>query len=325
MKKSMMILWIVAASLIVAGIVLCVLGMALSTKTLHFGEAIKLFGKREVVTNEHVISEPISGIDVAINTLDLTILPSTDGVTRVVCREELREPCNVSVENGMLKIDIEPLKWYQNIHLFSWGERGVTVYLAENELDTLTVNNSTSDIFVSSELSFGSATVKNSTGKVEFGASVRDALKITLSTGDALVFSKSLGSAEIKGTTGDVSMCGVIAQTLTVRVSTGEVDLSNVSCQSLSVKSSTGEQEYEDVRVAEAMALEASTGDISIENCTVGSAKITTDTGDVKGRFASEMIFFAKTNTGKVRVPQSTTGGACEITTNTGKIIFEAP
>ena len=321
----MMILWIVAASLIVAGIVLCVLGMALSTKTLRFGEAIQLLGKRDVVTSEHVISEPISGVDVAIDTLDLTILPSTDGVTKVVCREELREPCDVSVENGVLKIDMEPLKWYQNIHLFSWGERSVTVYLAANELDTLTVNNSTSDIFVANELSFTNATVKNSTGKVEFGASVRDSLKITLSTGDVSVFSKMLGSAEIKATTGDVSMCDASAGAVILQTSTGDVDLSDVSCQSLSVKSSTGEQEYENVRVIETMVLEASTGEISIENCTAGSAKITTDTGDVRGSFASEMVFYANTDTGKVRVPQATSGGLCEITTDTGNIIFEAP
>jgi hypothetical protein len=36
----------------------------------------------------------------------------------------------------------------------------------------------------------------------------------------------------------------------------------------------------------------------------------------------SEKIFFTETDTGDIRVPKSTSGGVCEIKTDTGDITF---
>jgi hypothetical protein len=43
----------------------------------------------------------------------------------------------------------------------------------------------------------------------------------------------------------------------------------------------------------------------------------------VSGSLLSNKVFTAKTDTGKVSVPNSSNGGKCEITTDTGKIIIE--
>ena len=45
-----------------------------------------------------------------------------------------------------------------------------------------------------------------------------------------------------------------------------------------------------------------------------------TDTGDVTGSLLSDKIFFAESDVGSVDVPKTTTGGVCEIRTDTGKI-----
>ena len=50
---------------------------------------------------------------------------------------------------------------------------------------------------------------------------------------------------------------------------------------------------------------------------------MTTDTGEVKGTLRSEKIFFTESDTGKISVPKSVTGGRCEITTDTGDIEIE--
>ena len=47
---------------------------------------------------------------------------------------------------------------------------------------------------------------------------------------------------------------------------------------------------------------------------------VTTDTGDVKGTFLTDKVYITKTDTGSVDVPGSTSGGRCEITTDTGDI-----
>ena len=59
------------------------------------------------------------------------------------------------------------------------------------------------------------------------------------------------------------------------------------------------------------------------DRCDAAELSITTDTGDVKGTLLSDKVFIARTDTGRVHVPETTNGGKCKITTSTGDIIFE--
>ena len=51
-----------------------------------------------------------------------------------------------------------------------------------------------------------------------------------------------------------------------------------------------------------------------------GADFIKTSTGKVVGSLLTEKVFNAKSDTGKVEVPNTTSGGSCTITTDTGKI-----
>ena len=326
MKKSMIVLLIVAASLVLVGLVLCVVGVIFSSGTGSLGKAVISFGTRNLETNEYEFSEEITALDLTTNTTDVQILPAEDGVTRVVCREDTNHSHEVWVEDGTLRVRHLPTKWYQNISFFSLGEWKVTVYLANPELTSLSVKTDTGDISVAQEISAENATLKVSTGKIGFAASVTETLSITASTGDVTLYGdRFFGSVDIAVSTGDVSLVGGSAADVKVKTTTGEIEVEDFDCLSLWVKSSTGEQDYERVSVEGAMTLESTTGDISIEGLAAAEATITTDTGDVEGRFSSEMIFFAHSDTGRVRVPKSTVGGSCEITTDTGNIEFSAP
>ncbi len=326
MKKSMIILLIVAASLVLAGLVLCVIGLILASGTFSLGKAVISFGTRNFEAKEYEFSEEITAVDLTTNTTDVQILPATDGVTRVVCQEEANHPHEVLVEDGALIVRRLPTKWYENISFFSFGEWKVTVYLANPALTGLSVTTDTGDISVSQEISAENATIKASTGKIRVAASVTETLNIAASTGDVTLYGdRFFGSVNIEVSTGDVSLSGGSAADVKVKTSTGEIEMESFACASLWVKSTTGEQDYERVSVEGAMTLASTTGDISIEGCDTAEATITTDTGDVEGRFSSEMIFFAHTDTGRVRVPKSTLGGSCEITTDTGDIEFFAP
>ena len=48
-----------------------------------------------------------------------------------------------------------------------------------------------------------------------------------------------------------------------------------------------------------------------------------TDTGDIEGTILSDKVFMAKADTGDVKVPESLTGGACKLTTDTGDITIK--
>jgi len=62
------------------------------------------------------------------------------------------------------------------------------------------------------------------------------------------------------------------------------------------------------------------TGYIVLNGCDGGEINIQTDTGDINGSLLSEKVFIIETDTGSVKVPNTTTGGKCQITTDTGDI-----
>ncbi len=325
MKKSTLVLIIIAASLVVAGILLCVVGLALASgDTLWNGGWIAL-GTKNTATNEFEMTEEISDVEIVVNTTDVEILPATDGVTKVICREDERDPHMVCVEDGTLKIRVGEIPWYRKISFFSLGERKITVYLAESKLDRLSVETDTGDIRVAKDFLIESATLMADTGEIDFGATVAEKLLIHVDTGDVSLCGVHADEIEVTSSTGDQTYESVVCRTLVAKSSTGEQEYSSVDCRNLTVTSSTGEQEYRAVTVAEKMTLKATTGDVSIFDCSAAEVSITTDTGDVDGRFATEMIFFAHTDTGRVHVPKSTVGGSCEITTDTGNIEFSEP
>jgi DUF4097 and DUF4098 domain-containing protein YvlB len=68
------------------------------------------------------------------------------------------------------------------------------------------------------------------------------------------------------------------------------------------------------------LTITADTGDISFKHCDGGEVYITANTGDVRGNFLTDKIIFAESDTGRVDVPHLTSGGKCEITTDTGNI-----
>ena len=73
----------------------------------------------------------------------------------------------------------------------------------------------------------------------------------------------------------------------------------------------------------DAFSIKNITGDIIFENSDAAQIFVKTDTGNVMGSLVSEKVFITETKTGDVKVPQTTTGGKCEITTNTGNIAID--
>ena len=66
--------------------------------------------------------------------------------------------------------------------------------------------------------------------------------------------------------------------------------------------------------------IERSTGDVKLELCDAAEILIRTDTGSVTGSLMSDKVFIVSADTGRVNVPKTTSGGVCQITTDTGDI-----
>ena len=151
--------------------------------------------------------------------------------------------------------------------------------------------------------------------------SVSGAASIQTATGDIRAEHTSADALNLTVTTGAVHVSDVTCQNdLTVSVSTGKAYLRNVSCGTLLSTGSVGSIALDHVTAANQISIERSTGHVELAACDASELHLKTDTGDVTGSLLSDKIFFAESDVGSVDVPKTTTGGVCEIRTDTGKI-----
>ena len=245
------------------------------------------FGKLSTnppVTNTYLFDEPVRDISVIADTADIKIAPSSDGKIQVVCQEREHVRYAVSVDDGTLEIQMQDTrKWYQQITSFV-NYTKVTVYLPEGTYGALSIHGTTGNIHLSGGYTFGD-------------------VDVTVSTGD-------------------IMMARISAKDLNLSASTGKVTLEALQCRNLNSESSTGKTMLSQVFVAEKLQLHSDTGNIVLDHCDAAEIWIETDTGNVTGSMLTEKVFQVKTETGRIDVPDTITGGRCKISTDTGNILI---
>ena len=287
------------------------------------------------------ISESFNEIYVDISDADLTFVSTDEESVRVVCENEKKKLSHsAEVKDGRLEISLnDERKWYDYL-TFSFKTPRIFVYLPEVEYASLLIKSDTGDIVIPENFKFDTVDVSLSTGDVDFRASANDFIKISASTGDvelsgvsakSIDVSLSTGDVElenceaegisIKTTTGDIEAAGLrIDGAFSTKVSTGDTELSDVICKSYTSEGSTGEITLNRFVCEGLMSIERDTGNVTLRDSDAGEILIETDTGDVSLELRSEKVFITNTDTGRIRVPESTSGGKCKVTTDTGDI-----
>jgi len=251
--------------------------------------------------NEYEITEAFQAISVDTDTADIVFLPSQDESCSVICYEQKNGKHSVAVKGDSLVIElVDTRKWYEHIGI-GFGTPKITVYLPQAEYGALSVRSDTGDVEIPKNFRFESIDISEHTGDVRCGASAS-------------------GTVRIKTTTGSICVQGIFAGALDLAVSTGKVHMSDVACQDLISSGSTGDITLKQVIAEGCLSVKRSTGDVRLEASDAAEILIETDTGDVEGSLLTDKVFITKTDTGRVSVPKSVTGGRCEITTDTGDI-----
>ena len=276
-------------------------------------------GKYE--TNTYEISEEFSNLSMNTDTADIIFALSDDGKCRVECYEEEKAKHSVAVQENTLVIKmIDERTWYDYIGI-NFGSPKITVYLPKAEYASLFIKESTGDIEIPKNFKFEGVDISSSTGDVNFFASASKLIKIRTSTGNVCVENTSAGTLDLSASTGRITVSNVICGgDANINVSTGRTNLNNIECKNLTSSGDTGDISLNHVIAAEKFSIKRSTGDVRFDGSDAAEILVETDTGDVTGTFLSEKIFFVETDTGSVDVPESITGGRCEITTDTGDI-----
>ena len=318
MKKSTLIGLIIAAALIVLGAGLFCGAMS------AVGWDFTALSADEFVTNTIEITKPFVGIEIESDTADIRFSVSEDGSKYVECGDIEGIEYRVEVDNGILKIHaVDTRAWYEYISIGIHPSSFVTVYLPAGEYGSLAIRESTGDVEIPEDFVFFEMDIALSTGDVSIASDVRNAAKITTDTGDITLQNASVGALELKVTSGTVTVSDVVcAGEMSVRLNTGKTFLRDLSCAGLITTGGTGKANMKNVTASGAIEIKRSTGDVIFDACDAASIKVTTDTGDVKGTLRSDKVFVYKTSTGDVDLPKTTTGGTCDITTDTGDIII---
>ncbi len=295
MKKAAIWL-IIAVSLVLLGGIIFVGALYMA------GWDFKALGNNNYKTNTVDIAKEFQRISVVSDTEDVVFALSKDGNCKVVFYERDNEKHSASVvDNTLLITNIEDKKWYEHISFFSFGTPKITVYMPQSEYDLLTVRESTGDVEIPKDFTFGGIDVSVSTGDINCFASAKDAININTSTGD--IYAKDFSAKQVN-----------------ISVSTGRTKLQNIECDNLSSSGSTGDIILKDVICKEKMTISRSTGDVKLLSSDSSELFIKTDTGDVAGSLLTNKVFITQSDTGEIDVPETLTGGKCKITTDTGDI-----
>ena len=315
MNKSVKIWLIIAASLIVVGAIIFT-----GVMTVLKWDFTKL-STVKYQTNTYEITDSFKNISIETDTADIDFVVSDNDKISVVCKEQENYKHNVCVLDGTLQIKLEDKRqWYEHIGI-NFLNTKITVYLPQGEYGDLNVKNSTGDIKIAKDFSFKSIDINGSTGHVTNLASVQNGIKIKRSTGNIKIENITAYSLDLTVSTGRINVKNIKCENdIKIKVSTGKATLTNAECKNLVTDGNTGDFTLENVKCSEKLTAQRSTGDVTLNLCDAKEIAVKTDTGDVTGTLLSDKIFIVSTDTGKVDVPKSTTGGKCEITTDTGDI-----
>jgi hypothetical protein len=274
-------------------------------------------------TNNYEITEDFSNILVESSTANIVFVKSTDGKCKVDCYEKEKLTHVVEVVDDTLTIKVnDKRKWYDYVGI-DFDIEVITVSLPETSYNNLVVNSNTSDVQIPSGFNFNSINVTVSTGDITNKATTVDGIKIKTTTGNICVENSSAKFIDLSVSTGKISIQNVeVLNDVKFNVSTGKSIVKNVTCKSLTSSGSTGDVNLENVIVNEILNVKRSTGDVNLTKVDANEIRIKTSTGDVKGSILTEKVFIVNTDTGKKVVPNTTTGGRCEITTSTGDIVI---
>ena len=275
-------------------------------------------------SNDYEIGENYKNISIITDTADIVFAPSENAKTSVVCHEQKNVKHSVTVKDGTLVIAlIDTRKWYEHIGI-NFGTPKITVSIPQGEYGTLSVKSSTGDVEIPKAFTFQSIDVSENTGNVTSYASALEVIKIKTSTGAIRVENASAGMLDLSVSTGKVTVSNVTCQgDVKINVSTGKTNLTDTTCKNVISSGDTGDLSLKNVIAAERFSVSRSTGDVKFSGCDAGELSVTTDTGDVTGSLLTDKVFITQTDTGRVDVPKTTTGGRCEIITDTGDITFK--
>ena len=317
MKTSTKIVIIMAATAILIGIFIGI--GALIAMKFDFTKLDNI----TYVTNTYQVEDAFTDISVECVECDVRLLPSEDGLCKVVCNESDKITHSVTVRGGTLSVErFDNRKWYERIGInLNWGKMELIVYLPQNEYGSLYVRNVAGNIDIPAGFSFAKADIRNTSGNVKFIADAKNELSAKTVSGEVQLSGANPAQLRVSTISGNVAIDSIKAETnIEAETVSGNITFTDMECRNADVESTSGDLRFSRLYASGNIHIESTSGDVRLTECDADSLLIKTISGDVSGSLLTEKIFITHTSSGDIRVPDSTSGGKCEIRTTSGDV-----
>lgn len=194
--------------------------------------------------------------------------------------------------------------------------------LSNVQTNSLSATGSTGDLTLADVVALKGLTLKRSTGDTVGERLIGASLLAEANSGDMRFNEVTVTERySVTTTSGRNEHKSIAADTIVVEADTGKMSLGDVLATDwIAAGTKTGDITITKTAAGGLFKLRASTGDITLDRADAGEFDIETSTGSVKGTILTEKIFTAKSSSGRITVPETTTGGKCRVVTSTGRI-----
>lgn len=118
-------------------------------------------------TNEYEVSDFFENISISTTTADIELICDDNQQSVVVCYEDEKEKHTVTVKDNTLLIEVaDDKQWYEHIGV-DFRSPKISVYVPESEYDSLSIKNSTGNVYLNNVTASEKISVKTSTGNVD--------------------------------------------------------------------------------------------------------------------------------------------------------------
>lgn len=177
MKTSKKIALIVAAALVVCGLIIFFVAAA------AFDFDFTKVNSAEYVTNTHTVDEQFANISIDTDEFDIRFAPSDDGTCKVECRESDKVYNTVTVKNNTLTVERHDERTWSERLSFITEPMSVTVYLPEREYGNVDLETSIGDVNIPESFTFVQLIIETDTGDITVDANIAGILSAKTDTG----------------------------------------------------------------------------------------------------------------------------------------------
>ena len=324
MKKAKLILIIVSVVCIVLGAAIAA-GAYLS---LANGASDQLAAIKFVETT-HIIEEPFTKLNIRTVNSSIEILPSPDGVCRIVCDDNEKLYHNVSVTESVQGVQLninqqDDWQWYEMLYgLYRTEDIRLRIYLPESEYELLHAASTDGDITVAPDFQFQTVYTHASSGNTMLTALKADYLTADTVSGD-LVLRNIEAEVDIyaQNASGFIQAEYVTAPNITVSSSSGGTVLDHVSADYLHTYAVAGEIRVLNGSFRDSSYFETGSGYIEIADSECGENVMQTVSGSVTLQNVSGISLNISTTSGEILIEDALYSENVFCYTDSGAILF---